>query len=426
MREERLDIFGTHTYGADVFAKSICCTNTIVLMLTASKEIFFVDGKDTKTKPTAIPLPLSTTLYRAVKSMACGDAHVLFLTHDGSVYSYGSNQEGQLGIASSSSSLLLSSSECQQVIKGGAATVSCGPSSSACVMDNGRVMTWGNGRAGKLGYDIGCDEESRQLTPRYVDMWDKSFQPPTVVQVALGGTFTLFLTSDGFVYVCGLMGSGVLGIQADEKERMTRDYPTLELKGEEGNEYVSVPTLYRHFIDTTIKTIATGESHALALTKGGRLFSWGRGSEGQLGMGLRPASVSEPYRVRKFRDVKIRRINAASDRSFAIDSNGQVFSWGGRCEGQKGTKTFDQQCAPALTWHMRKREANKLACSNKITAFMSKESKVAAKIDRDIVEAVKPDLPEPTSEWWNLGPRLVVAALVGIVLASTISMMMLR
>ena len=43
---------------------------------------------------------------------------------------------------------------------------------------------------------------------------------------------------------------------------------------------------YSHVVDhTTFVDVAAGESHCVALTKGGTLFSWGTGRSGQLGLG---------------------------------------------------------------------------------------------------------------------------------------------
>ncbi|KAK1370244.1 ultraviolet-B receptor UVR8 [Heracleum sosnowskyi] len=89
--------------------------------------------------------------------------------------------------------------------------------------------------------------------------------------------------------------------------------------------------------------IAAGESHTLALTGDGSVYSWGRGMFGRLGTGSE-ADELIPTRVKfeldknggKIDKVKIVGIAAGSYHSLALADDGSVWSWGYNSYGQLG------------------------------------------------------------------------------------------
>ncbi len=76
----------------------------------------------------------------------------------------------------------------------------------------------------------------------------------------------------------------------------------------------------------TIKQIAAGEEHSLALTTSGAVFAWGEGRRGQLGLGSKVA-VSVPTPVAALQR-KVSSITAGSAHSAALLSTGGVMVWG--------------------------------------------------------------------------------------------------
>ena len=76
----------------------------------------------------------------------------------------------------------------------------------------------------------------------------------------------------------------------------------------------------------TIKQIAAGEEHSLALTTSGAVFAWGEGRRGQLGLGSKVA-VSVPTPVTALQR-KVSSITAGSAHSAALLSTGGVMVWG--------------------------------------------------------------------------------------------------
>lgn len=85
-------------------------------------------------------------------------------------------------------------------------------------------------------------------------------------------------------------------------------------------------------------SIAAGESHTLALTGDGRVYSWGRGTFGRLGLGSE-ADQLFPARLDFFESVidggtvgenrlKIVGIAAGAYHSLALAEDGSVWGWG--------------------------------------------------------------------------------------------------
>lgn len=84
----------------------------------------------------------------------------------------------------------------------------------------------------------------------------------------------MFLDMSGeYIYTCGRSDSGQLGItdQVPSAGDMKTSLQLVEFDKDEPDS------------DKIFKSIAAGEDHSLAVTKTGKLYSWGFGDEGQLG-----------------------------------------------------------------------------------------------------------------------------------------------
>jgi alpha-tubulin suppressor-like RCC1 family protein len=88
-----------------------------------------------------------------------------------------------------------------------------------------------------------------------------------------------------------------------------------------------------------IVAIAAGEFHSLALNSSGNVYSWGGNNRGQLGNGTNTNS-NVPIKVQGLLTGKrIVAIAAGAFHSLALDSNMNVYSWGLNTDGQLGDGT---------------------------------------------------------------------------------------
>ncbi|EDV24451.1 uncharacterized protein TRIADDRAFT_56257 [Trichoplax adhaerens] len=119
-----------------------------------------------------------------VVKVACGGNHTVALTASGQVYTFGSGQNGQLGLGSKimdSNIPKLVEALSKRKIK----HIACGESHTAVVSDKGELFTFGDGRHGKLGQ--GDESFSNLFKPVKVQRL-KEF---IVLHIACGGCHTI-------------------------------------------------------------------------------------------------------------------------------------------------------------------------------------------------------------------------------------------
>lgn len=86
--------------------------------------------------------------------------------------------------------------------------------------------------------------------------------------------------------------------------------------------------------------LCCGSNHVLALTAGGFVYTWGKGTDGQLGRRFSSRIVDWskvgliPHKVAELKDIV--EIGTGSNHSFAIERSGLVYGWGFNNAGQVG------------------------------------------------------------------------------------------
>lgn len=66
----------------------------------------------------------------------------------------------------------------------------------------------------------------------------------------------------------------------------------------------------------------------------GHVFSWGRNSEGQLGLGKNSRSQAIPQKVKSLEGIPLAQVAAGGTHSFALSLTGTSFGWGSNRSGQ--------------------------------------------------------------------------------------------
>ena len=97
-------------------------------------------------------LPKPCTWNVRIAQMSCGTDHCAFVTIEGHVYTFGSNQNGKLGLGQSSSMKKPKvPSLVEALFKTPVAAVACGQEHTVAVTVDGQVYTWGLNTQGALG-----------------------------------------------------------------------------------------------------------------------------------------------------------------------------------------------------------------------------------------------------------------------------------
>ena len=101
--------------------------------------------------------PASLNLGVKIQQIATGLQHTLLLSNDGEVYSFGSNNYGQLG------TLDLNPRGIPTLVKFHckATAIACGSYHSVILLENGQVCTFGNYQKGQLGREAPANAEAQ-------------------------------------------------------------------------------------------------------------------------------------------------------------------------------------------------------------------------------------------------------------------------
>ncbi|XP_051148863.1 ultraviolet-B receptor UVR8 [Andrographis paniculata] len=229
------------------------------------------------------PRPLSGTLENIpVVQIAAGYCYLLALACQPSgmsVYSVGCGLGGKLGHGGRNDEKTPRLIEQFQTLNLQPVVVAAGAWHAAVVGKDGRVCTWGWGRYGCLGHG----NEDCQYTPKVVE----ALGNVKAVHVATGDYTTFVVSDGGDVYSFGCGVSSSLGHNADAAGGDDDD--------EQGNRRTNVlqPELV-----TSLKQVKEGvvqisltnsiywNAHTFALTDSNKLYAFGAGDKGQLGVQL--------------------------------------------------------------------------------------------------------------------------------------------
>ncbi|KAF8969505.1 regulator of chromosome condensation 1/beta-lactamase-inhibitor protein II [Flammula alnicola] len=215
-----------------------------------------------------------------VSSIASGGNHILVLTTHGHIYTWGAGEQAQLG-RKVMERRKIHGTVPEKVTLGTrarkATTVGAGSFHSFAVDDHGDVWGWGLNSMGQTGTGWASSEDSVVQLPQKVQGLSKAeLGDDVVVQIDGGNHHTLFLTQSGKVYACGRSSAGQLGLAEDHPAFQDQVDP----------DFVAEPALVA-FPDPNdpVIQISCGVHNNAAVTRGGALYSWGQGVQGELGLG---------------------------------------------------------------------------------------------------------------------------------------------
>lgn len=216
-----------------------------------------------------------------IVSAAAGIAHSMALASDGSLFTWGSGQYGQLGhkrmkhAAEAANGIPVASADPEKVqdldpehLKppNRVTAIASGGQHSMALTVGGTLLVFGRNKAGCLG----LGDLVNRWTPTKVNMYCGLVATSScrVVQAAAGGTHTISLVEVNGRLEVRTAGSnyyGQLGL-GDSTSR---------------SKFTTVPSL----ANKHIVSISAGSDHSGGVDQNGRLFLWGRGELGQLGLG---------------------------------------------------------------------------------------------------------------------------------------------
>ena len=187
--------------------------------------------------------------------------------------------------------------------------VAAGHSHFAVVTLEREVYTWANIQGGtSIVGQLGHSDVAMYRSPKRVEF----FNGIPIKQVACGEDFTAILTEAGVLYMTGSDYWGCIG------------------GGQSGDEDVLLPSKVETFVDKEVKIVQVecGDSHVVALTEDGQVFTWGCGEHGRLGLGSEDdVSVPRPVTIPKGWS-NISAIKCGRDNTFLLTINAKLLAFG--------------------------------------------------------------------------------------------------
>ncbi|XP_077421894.1 putative E3 ubiquitin-protein ligase HERC6 isoform X2 [Vanacampus margaritifer] len=252
--------------------------------------------------------------------------HSLALCASGRVYSWGAAEDGQLGLLPDVLYDAQRPSPVHIPLQIPVIQVACGNFYSMALTKGGSVFSWGLNSHGQLGL-------GRQISLQYTPLLVCALTGIPVTQISAGADHVLFLTLSGLVYCCGANAHGQLGLNRIDSNgrfnicvvpalrRLSVSFITCgeahtAVLTKDGNVYTFgegahgqlghgssanelLPKLVDG-IDGGASQVKCGRRHTLVLGSSGQIWAFGSGVKGQIGTGkpegsLTPTLVQLPW-----------------------------------------------------------------------------------------------------------------------------------
>jgi len=280
----------------------------------------------------------------------CGINNTAIVLENGKCYTWGNNDQGQLGHGNDKKSIVKPTllPECDLTAIG-VKDIMLGYKFSAAIDAYGDLHTFGYGGSiisGGIGF-LGHGDGNSYYTPKRVDSLIED--GVSVKDVHVGDSHMTVLTTEGEVLTTGAGSYGRLG--------------NLE----------SVDQLYLEPVEMlanmNVLSIAGGHSFTLALTDEGIIYAWGRNDKGQLGCGggllvdmYAMENIPQPI-MGMLEGRRVTQIAAGDGHSACITDNGELYIW--------GMKLFLEP--QSFSNYLLRNKCGSVACGNDYTMILSED-----------------------------------------------------
>ncbi|KAN0043134.1 hypothetical protein ACTA71_010771 [Dictyostelium dimigraforme] len=344
--------------------------------------------------------------YIKVNKISCGSAHSAFITENFQLFTFGKNDQGQLGqglineLHSPKRVIYIQYSfnpnekdQCKAITEKSTIyydnvdLVACGLNHTVFSLKDGCVYSMGSNKFSQLGYQSLINEKVSPILQT-----DETVQPPPLLEhrpklieslnlppqhleqrftniksISCGSNFTVCV-KQGNLYTWGTNNLGQCGFNPKESEDImtttTTTTTTTTSSSTNNNVIINKPKLLIIYGDkSTLSTdsnkgngkrvfnftqVSCGVDHCLALTNNGHVFGWGDNKYGQIGQ-LSFSSVikidtTTPIRIgESLTNEFVTQIVSGAYHSMALTKSSVIYAWGLNDKCQIGEIGKNQQ-----------------------------------------------------------------------------------
>ncbi|MGO8836846.1 MAG: RCC1 domain-containing protein [Limisphaerales bacterium] len=266
------------------------------------------------TTPVEVHDAANVSFLNSVKLVMGGEEHNVAVKSDGTVWSWGWNDYAQLGNGTTNDSWiptqtgLTANPPLTNVIKLGGR-----PYLTLAVKSDGTIWAWGMNQYGQMGNGtVNSPVSTPQVSvPVMVSNSGPGGALNNPLQVTCGYAFGAALATNGTVWTWGTSRAGELGTGTN-----TPSYIPIQVPGV-----------------TNITFISAGWGHMLARRSDGTVWAWGGNANGEVGDGT---AINRSNAVQVLNVSNIVTVSGGDSHSTALAADGTVWKWGLNNLGELG------------------------------------------------------------------------------------------
>nr|QBK90167.1 MAG: F-box and regulator of chromosome condensation repeat protein [Pithovirus LCPAC102] len=276
-------------------------------------------------------IPYKIQFDNIVKSVSNGLSHTVLIDENNRVWSYGSNNSGQLGLGGTKS--MADPTKLLNFNK--AKSVSGGDNHTMIIDENDELWSCGNNDFGQLGLGNKKGKKVPTKITRFSDISkiqnyyssDTIASVHKVKAVSCGGRHTIIIDENDEVWSCGDNQFGQLGL------------------GSGINKYTIIPVPTKLSFNNKVKQISSGNDHIMIIDENNEVWSCGSNEHGQLGLGL-DNDINKNILTKINFNYKVKYVSCGYTHSMIIDENNELWGFGQNNDGQLGLGDYINKNIP--------------------------------------------------------------------------------
>ena len=246
---------------------------------------------------------IDVVLSKQFQKISTGSQYNLAIDNEGNIWSWGYNYHGQLGDGTKVDKIspvqITTETKFKEVSAGN------GYDHSLAIDEEGNIWSWGCNKKGQLGDGTTTDS----YNPKKITTGTK------FIKIEAGCLVSFAIDENRDLWGWGDNRWGQLG------------YETEDIK--------NIPTKLN--LNIKVKDISAKYYHNLLIDTEGNIWSWGDNGHGQVGNGNKEDSVKKPIQI--LQGTKFSKVATVIYFSLALDTNGNLWTWGWNNYGQLGNGT---------------------------------------------------------------------------------------